>query len=180
MRQVADSASVSEQTVYNVFEDKTGLLVAVGTHLMSSADGGEMAVFLEALAAEPDPMKRIQVAARYDREQWEEGALEIDAMLFGGDVKDHRLVDLADQVLEYKLEANRAVCEILFPDSIRRSGIDVEEIAVLATTMDSASSIKTLMSLGWTMDQYQDWITRLLALFLDTSALPSESSESKP
>lgn len=172
MKQVAEHASVSEQTVYNVFEDKIGLLVEMAMHAMNSGDAGDDGRFFAALVAEPDPMTRIRMAARYSREQWQEGTLELDLMLSSPDIKDPRLINLAEQVLNYKLMANKAVCEILFPDAIRRSGVSLDEIAAYAVTVDSATTITTLLRLGWTMDDYEDWLSRLLALFVDPASLP--------
>ncbi len=179
VKQVAERASVSEQTVYNVFGDKTGLLYEVGIYAMSSGDGGTGAEFFEALSAEPDPMKRIRLAARFGREQWQEGAVELDLMLFSPDIKDPRLVDLAQQVLAFKFEINRAMFEILFPDSIRRPGVSVDQIATFAAAVDSGYSITTLMKLGWTMDQYEAWIVQLLSLFLDPAVLGTTLRDDK-
>ena len=172
MKQVAEQASVSEQTVYNAFGDKVGLLVGVAMHVMTSGDAGEDGQFFAALAAETDPIARIRMAARYSREQWQEGALELDLMLSSPDIKDRRLIDLGERVLQYKLEANRVVCGILFPDGIRRSGVSIDEIAAYAVAVDSAPTITTLLKLGWTMDDYEEWLSRLLALFVDPASLP--------
>ncbi|MDJ0925470.1 MAG: TetR/AcrR family transcriptional regulator [Acidimicrobiia bacterium] len=170
IKQVAEQAGVSEQTIYNVFADKTGLLVGVGLHSMTSGDDGSEA-FVADLLAEPDPMERIRMTARFSKEQWTDGALELDRMLFGPDVKDPRLEELAERLLAFKLGLNRAIAEMLFPDSIRRADVSLDEIAAFATTVDSGPSITTLRRLGWSMDDYEGWITRLLSLFLDPSAV---------
>lgn len=169
VKQVAELASVSEQTVYNVFDDKVGLLCEVGM-LAITEDSGEHAEALDALQAEPDPMARIRMAAHFTREQWQQGALEIDLMLSNTDINDPRLAELAERALAYKLDINRAFCSVLFPDTIRRPDITQEEIATFVTAADTGSSITTLLQLGWTMDDYEGWVTRLLALFLDPSA----------
>ena len=169
VKRIAEEASVSEQTVYNAFGDKIGVLCAVGSYAMSS-DGIEEEAFVDALAAEPDPRQRIRMTARFSRDQWQEGALELDLMLSSPETKDPRLIELAEQALAHRLEVNRAVCAILFPDSIRRAGVTIDEIAAFATTVDSAPSITTLLRLGWTMDEYEDWLVRLLDLFIDPEA----------
>lgn len=171
VKQIAELASVSEQTVYNVFDDKIGLLCEVGMLAISTGIGGEHTKALEEITAEPDPRTRIRMAAHFTREQWQQGALEIDLMLSTTDSNDPRLADLAKQAVAYKLEINRAFCRTLFPDSIRRSDITQEEIAAFLTAADSAESITTLLQLGWTMDDYEDWVTRLLALFLDPTVV---------
>ena len=177
IKQIAKEASVSEQTIYNVFKDKTGLLVEVGMYAMSTGDGGEDGRFLQALASEPDPLKRIEMAARYSKNQWQEGALELDLMLFGGDSQDPRIIDLAEKVLAYKFEVNRAVLQIIFPDEVRRPEVSLDEIAAFATTVESASTITTLRKLGWSMDQYEGWLVTLLSMFLDPSAPADEGTQ---
>ena len=166
VKQVAELASVSEQTVYNVFDDKVGLLYAVGMLAITGGDS-EPAEALEALRVEPDPMTRIRMAAHFTREQWQQGALEIDLMLSNTDSKDPRLAEMAERAVDYKLDINRAFCAVLFPDNIRRSDMTQEEIATFITAVDTGPSITTLLLLGWTMDDYEDWITRLLTLFLE-------------
>ena len=170
MKLVAEHAGVSEQTVYNVFGDKTGLLVAVGLHSIAEDDIGADDL-VAALQAEPDPKERIRMTARLSREQWNEAALELDRMLFSPDAKDPRLEELAEQLLAYKLSTNRAFAEVLFPDSIRRPDVSLDEVAAFATTIDSGPSITTLLRLGWTMDDYENWTVRLLSLFLDPEAI---------
>ena len=134
--------------------------------------GGADADFIEALEAEPDPMKRIRMVARYSRQQWQKGAVELDLMLFSPDIKDPRLVELAERVLTYKREINRTICTIVFPDSLRRPDVSLDEIADYATAVDSGAAVSALMRLGWTMDHYEDWLGRLLALFLDPAKVP--------
>lgn len=167
VKQIAERASVSEQTVYNVFEDKVGLLVDAGLLYIESGGSPEEAAFLEALRAEPDPLVRIRMAARDSRQTWESGALELELIAFGGQVRDPRLQDLAEKGIEYKLASTRAVCEILFPDSIRRPDTDIDDIVALAVAVDAASTVTTMLRLGWTMDRWEQWVEQLLMVFLD-------------
>lgn len=166
IKQVAQRASVSPQTVYNSFGDKVGLLQGCAVFAMSPTGQDEVDVFMEALADETDPQRRIHLVAQFSRQQWQDGALDIDLLLSSSDPKDPRLAGLADQVLDYKLELNRSICEILFPDPIRRPDVTIDDIAALATVVDSAPAITTLRKLGWTMDRYETWVVQLLELFL--------------
>lgn len=167
VRQVAERASVSEQTVYNVFGDKVGLLYAAGMHAINSGVGDPEAGLLETLQGEENPIERIRIVARYSRRTWEGGSLELELMVFSPYVKDPRLVDLAEQALAHNLASTKAICEVLFPDPIRRPGLSIEDIATFATALDSAFTITTLTKLGWTMEQWEEWAIQLLTLFLD-------------
>ncbi len=172
IKQVAEEAGVSEQTVYNAVGDKLSLLYEVGSYAMSAVGSTEASGFLEALSGESDPIQRIRMTAGFSRQQWQEGALEIDLLLSSGELRDPRIVELAEQSVEYRLEVNRAICAILFPDSIRDPRFSVDEIATFATAVDAAPTIKSLRTLGWTMDDYEDWISKLLTVFLEDDSEP--------
>jgi AcrR family transcriptional regulator len=165
--QVAEKASVSEQTVYNVFGDKIGLLHAAGMHAIDTGTGDPDVDLIEALRAEPDPMKRIRLAARATRDIWEGGAFELEQMVYSFDVQDPRLIELAEKALTHTLASTRTMVEILYPDGIRRPEFDPEDIAVYFTAVDTAATVSKLLRLGWTLDDYEDWIVQLLTLFLD-------------
>ena len=169
--QVAEKAEVSEQTVYNVFGDKIGLLHAAGMNAIDTGTGDPEVDLIEALSAEPDPMERIRLAARATREIWESGAFELEQMVYSPDVKDSRLIELADKALAHTLASTRTMVEILYPDEIRRPGFDLDHIAVYFTAVDTAATVRKLLRLGWTLEDYENWIIQLLALFLDPDRL---------
>jgi AcrR family transcriptional regulator len=165
--QVAERAAVSEQTVYNVFGDKIGLLWAAGLHAIETGTGDPEVDLIESLRAEPDPIKRIRLAARATREIWETGAFELEQMVSSPDSKDPRLIELAEKALGHTFASTRTMVEILYPDEIRRSGFDLDDIAVYFTAVDTAATVSKLQRLGWTLEDYEDWIVQLLTLFLD-------------
>lgn len=169
--QVAEKAAVSEQTVYNVFGDKIGLLHAAGMHAIDTGTGDPEVDLIETLRAEPDPMERISLAARATREIWEGGAFELEQMVFSPDVKDPRLVELADKALEHTLASTRTMVEILYPDEIRRPEFDLNHIATYFTAVDTAATVTKLLRLGWTLEDYEKWIVLLLTLFVDPDQL---------
>lgn len=168
MRQIAERARVSEQTVYNGFGDKIGLLHAAGMEYADLAGGQADARFLETLRSEPDPLQRIRMVARSSREVWESGGvLELDLMVYDTDQRDPRLVELQRAGLTYRYENTRVLCEVLFPEDIRRPGLDVEAIVTFATAVDSGAVVSTVQALGWSMDRWEAWLVELMGLFLD-------------
>jgi AcrR family transcriptional regulator len=172
IREVAERARVSEQTVYNGFGDKVGLLHAAGMEYADLAMGEADAAFVDDLRAEPDPHERIRMVARGSRELWESGALEMDLMISNAEPKDARLDELLRRSLAYKLENTREVCEVLFPDGIRRPDVDLDDIVAFGVAIDSAAVVTTLRSLGWSMGHWEAWLIQLLELFLDPKRLP--------
>lgn len=63
--------------------------------------------------------------------------------------------------------STRTMVELLFPDSLRRSGLDLDDMAVVFTAIDSAATVSKLIKLGWTLEDYVGWLVQFLALFLD-------------
>lgn len=176
VRQVADETEVSEQTVYNVFGDKIGLLCAAAMHAMETGKGDPEIELIEALRAEPDPMERIRTVARATRETWEGGAIELEQLVSSPDIKDPRLIELSEQALTHTLTMTRTTVEILYPDEIRRPGINLDEIAAYFTAVDTAATVSKLTKLGWTLKQYEEWVIELLTLFLDPAAVDNQPS----
>jgi AcrR family transcriptional regulator len=176
IRQVAERAAVSDQTVYNGFGDKIGLLEQAGLMFISHEDPAE-AAFLEALRTEPDPMTRIRMVARQSREFWEQGAepiLQLELLVMHPATRDPRLDALAHGGMAHKLAGTRAICELLYPDDFRRPGLALEDVAEFATALDSASVVISLQRLGWDMDRWERWVVALLTLFLDPEVIADE------
>jgi AcrR family transcriptional regulator len=167
IRSVAERADVSDQTIYKAFGDKVGLLYHAALQYIETGGGGAEAEFLAALAAEPDPIERLRMAARSSRQVWESGALELDLLVSRGEVRDPRLDEVQRRSLAYEVETNRAICAVLFPDDLRRPGYSVDDIAAFVTAVDSGAVISRLRSLGWSMDDWEAWVVDLLILFLD-------------
>lgn len=167
MKQVADKAEVSEQTVYNVFDDKIGLLHAAGMHAIETGTGDPELELIEALRAEPDPLERIRIAARATREIWGGGALELEQIVSNPDVKDPRLIELSEKALTHTFTMTRVMVEILYPDDIRRPETSLDDIAAYFTAVDTAATVSKLIKLGWTLHDYEEWVNKILTLFLD-------------
>jgi AcrR family transcriptional regulator len=172
IREIAERARVSEQTVYNGFADKVGLLHAAGMEYADLSAGRAEAEFLLALRTESDPLERIRMVARGSRETWSGGAIELEMLVLNQEVRDPRMEELGRESIRHKLDGTREVCEVLFPDEIRRRDVTLDDIVVFATAVDSGRVVKTCLSLGWTMDKWEAWVAQLLTLFLDTSKAP--------
>lgn len=171
VREIAEGASVSEQTVYNAFGDKVGILVEAGLLYIERGGPAEDAAFIERLKTQPDPIKRIEMIALDSRQTWESGALQLELMTLNDQIRDPRLRDLAERGLEYKRASAERVSRAVFSDDIRHPDVELDDIVALAMAVDSASTVSALMRLGWSMDQWQEWLQRLLLLFLDPGQL---------
>lgn len=176
IKQIADKADVSEQTVYNIFDDKVGVLYAAAIHAMETGTGDPEIELIDALRAEPDPLLRIRTAARATREIWESGALELEQLVSGPDIQDPRLTELSEKALAHTMEMTRVMVQILYPDAIRRRDTSLDEIATYLTAVDTAATVNKLTSLGWTLEDYENWVVKILTLFLDPAFLASSTA----
>jgi AcrR family transcriptional regulator len=175
MVQIAERAAVSEQTVYNSFTDKVGVLCAAAMHAMETGVGDPEVDLIGALKEEPDPRERIRIAARATREIWESGALELEQIVANPDIKDPRLVELSDLALAHTLASTRTMVGLLYPDEIRRPGFDLDDIATYFTAVDTGATISKLLKLGWTLEDYEEWVVSFLTLLLDTDKIDEGS-----
>ena len=175
IRAIAERADVSDQTIYKAFGDKVGLLYHAALEYIQTGGAGVEAELLAALAAEPDPIERIRMAARSSRQLWETGALELDLLVSRGEVRDPRLDELQRRSVAYELETNRVICAVLFPEGQRRAGYSVDDLAAFITAIDSGPVISRLRSLGWSMDRWEAWAVELLILFLDPRIVETTS-----
>jgi AcrR family transcriptional regulator len=176
VREIAERARVTEQTVYNAFTDKIGILHAAGMEYANLSGGREEATFLEALRAEPNPLERIRMVARSSREIWESGAIELEMLVLNHEIRDPRMEELERISMQHKLDGTRETCKTLFPDEIRRPDLSLDDIVVFATAVDAGSVVKTVLGLGWTMGQWEEWLVQLLVLFLDPAKVSTSDT----
>jgi hypothetical protein len=115
-------------------------------------------------------------AERHGRGQEDHArSLELDLLVSRREVRDPRLDELQRRSLAYELEANRAICAVLFPDGLRHERYSVDDIAAFITAIDSGPVISRLRSLGWSMDRWEAWAVDLLILFLDPRVVEATS-----
>lgn len=166
VKAIAKRAEVAEQTVYNAFGDKASLLFAVGERIVNRQDDPARymeTAAVEELRAEPDPVERIRIVARWASESWEQGMLEFETMLFGAMHDDDRLRETADRALQSKREAYDGVAAILFPDDLRRHDVALDDVTDLMLAIDSAPTVRFLIEdCAWTYDKYEDWLVELM------------------
>lgn len=164
VKRVATLAGVSEQTVYNTFGDKPGLLYAVGQRVVSGqlAPEGNRSLASE-LRDEPNPERRIEIIAEWSRMTSEQGMLEFESMLLDAAGSDPRVTEVAAQAWRQKYEDTKRVFPLVFPDEVRNDDFALQEALDLVFAIDSAAFTRTLIEdRDWSWDKYE----RLLAVVL--------------
>lgn len=160
IKAVARAAAVSEQTIYNAFGDKAALFMAVGDRVLAAQSEAE---WMARIRAEEDPVERIRLVARWSHDGWATGLLEFETLLFDAATTDPRLAEVAAQARQGKRATHRVVCELLFPDEVRRPDLTIEEVASLTAALDSSAVVTPLIRhYGWSLEQYERWLVEIL------------------
>ena len=170
MMAIADRAEVSRQTVYDTFGDKARLLYAVGTRVVMGEDTGgkvEDSARWGPIREEPDLTSRIRFAANATRTMWESGMVAFEAMTYEAAVSDPRLDDMLREAVQKKRRNTEVMVRLLVQDSDQRDESQVGRLIDYLVAVDSAFVVKTLIEdLGWTYDQYEDWLAQVLTRLL--------------
>jgi AcrR family transcriptional regulator len=174
IKEIAERADVSEQTVYNAFDDKIGLLWNAGMMFLEAGGGEREVELMRALNEESDALERIRIVARDSALFWDEHAdavFQLERLGFDPVLSDPRLEELSAKSLEFQRLSTRMVCEILFPDEIRRRDLSFEDIVDYLTAVDSASTLTNLRNLDWSIERWEAWVVQLLSLFVEPGAI---------
>jgi AcrR family transcriptional regulator len=174
IKEIAERADVSEQTVYNAFDDKIGLLWNAGMMFLEAGGGEREVELMRALNEESDALERIRIVARDSALFWDEHAdaiLQLERLGFDPELSDPRLEELSEKSLEFQRLSTRMVCEILFPDEIRRRNLSFDDIVDYLTAVDSASTMTNLRNLDWSIERWEAWVVQLLSLFVEPDAV---------
>lgn len=173
MTAIADRASVSRQTVYDAFGDKAALLYAVGTRVVmgDEAEGRvEDSQRWKAISEEPDIEGRIRLAARATRTMWESGMVAFEAMTYEAANTDPRLEDMLTAAVDAKRQNTEVMVRLLVEGTDLADETSLRFLIDYLVAVDSAFVVKTLVEdLGWSFDQYEDWLSHVLTRLLVTS-----------
>lgn len=167
IKRVAHAAGVSEQTVYNTFDDKPTLLYEVGKQVVSGDLGAERRHLVAQLQTEEDPLQRIAVIAAETRRTYEQGMLRFESMLLDAAASDARVAEIAAGAWRQKYEDIERLFPLILPDEVRNDDFDLNEAIDLVFAMENASSMRILIEdRGWSWDQYERlYATTLRRLF---------------
>jgi AcrR family transcriptional regulator len=174
---IAAAAGVAVETVYRAAPGKAGLLAAaVQAALAGSAERAEVEVeqrpVIRRVIEEPDPARQLRAYAATQPGVWSRvGPLlrVLDSAAPG----DPALTDLQRRLAEQRLTGLRRFAQLLADRDALRPDLNAERAAHLIATVCAQANYDSLVTtLGWTHDDYQDWLSRVLIASLLTN--PSE------
>jgi len=157
---VAAEAGVATKTVYLAFATKSGLLRALWNSRLRGGEGeapvAERPWFRE-VVEEPDPERRLQLAARRSREA-KERIGSVIGVIREAAVIDADVAALWDRI-ETEFHANqRVIVDSLADAGALRPGLDAEEAADILWTLNHPDVWRALVGRrGWTPEQWESW-----------------------
>jgi AcrR family transcriptional regulator len=160
LRAIADSANVSEQTVYRVFGDKAELLravllAAVGVEgAATNLQGGQL---LAAVAAAASPSDRLRLVARVMHDSYERGLAQLEAIVVSAASADERVAELAREMAVTKYQDVRSLVVAIVGDA-ELDGLGIDDVVDYVYAAESSPVYLTLTAeRGWTTEKYVEW-----------------------
>jgi AcrR family transcriptional regulator len=160
MAAIAREAGVALKTVYVAFDTKGGLLRALW-HLLLRGDEADLAVqdrsWYLAVLAEPDPTRRLELAAQNSRTVKERAGALLQVIHVGAAV-DEDVAVLWERIEDDFYENQRAIVQGLADAGALRDGLDAAHAADILWTLNHPDVWHLLVHVrGWTPAQWQTW-----------------------
>lgn len=165
IRQVADVAGASEQTVYRIHGDKAELLRAVVLAAVGApSDTGnlrESPLMLE-LSGAPTPQQRLRITARVMREVYARGLADLEQVVVAAAAADQRVRLLADEIAAQRWQDTRSLVLAILGEATLDPGLGVDDVVDYLFAVESGAVYLTLTTgRGWTTEQYVEWFVEL-------------------
>jgi AcrR family transcriptional regulator len=157
---IAEAADVAVETVYARFRNKTNLMIAVKDAAVT--EGGHIPLEarpeLAALAAEPDPRRRVQIAANLSRAMLERIA-PVYALLRDAAAADETLrAQLAAEIARRR-RFQRTLVELISAQGALRAGLTREQAGDTYSALANPDVYLLLTRHHrWSAARYQAWL----------------------
>lgn len=164
---IATSAGVAVETVYRAAPGKAGLLAAaVQAALAGGVERAEVVVEarpgIRRVIEEPDPARQLQAYAATQPGVWSRVG-PLLRVLDGAATGDPELAELQRRNAEQRLTGLRRFAQLLADRGALRPDLTAERAAHLIATICAQANYASLVTtLGWTHDEYRDWLAQAL------------------
>jgi len=165
MEVIAKEAGVAVSTIYAVYKNKRTILRAIREAWHEQTRAREIN---EEASRQPDPERRLRMAAHASRRQWEAGG-DVVAIYQGAAAADRE----AAAELREALRGRRAAldCIVEGMEAALRPDLDAARAAAILRALCRAEVYRELVGeSGWSLDEYEVWLFETLKEQL----LPSE------
>jgi AcrR family transcriptional regulator len=157
--EIAEKSGVAVSTVYGLFKSKVGILRALTTSALFGSRFRESQALLVGVSDAPT---LIALTARVSRAIYESERAELGVLRgMSGFSPVLRKIEQEFEDLRYAMQEERV--SLLFAQSRARPGLDFESARRILWMYTSRDVYRMLVhESGWTVDQYQEWLTRTL------------------
>jgi AcrR family transcriptional regulator len=163
VKQLAASAGVSVQTIYDTFGSKAGVLMAF-VELVDVESG--ILDLVRLMPTVTDPREMLALFARM-RRQIRERCGDVIGILRSGAVVDPDVAATLAKGVQRRHLGQRAAMERLESHGHLRSGITSTRAADIAAALTADEVCDALVDQrGWSFDEYEQWLAETLALLL--------------
>ncbi len=154
---ISAKAGVAASTVYSIYKNKRGILRAIreAWHLES----GQRDTYTLALQ-EPNPERRIDLAANATRRQWETGASMVAIYTSAAAVDSEAAAELEVALAGRRANLTHFIGETA---SMLRPGLSRERAKAIYLALTRVEVYQELVGVfGWSPDDYETWLADIL------------------
>jgi len=157
--EIARVAGVAGSTVYALFASKTGILSAL---MRATMFGPRFQAAQQVLAGVSDPVKLVEMTGTVARAIYEAESAEL-GLLRGASAFSADLRETEAEFEALRREMQRPRLERLFAEGRARRGLDLAQAQQIMWMYTSRDIFRMLVhDGGWTLDEYQAWLSRTL------------------
>jgi TetR/AcrR family transcriptional regulator, regulator of autoinduction and epiphytic fitness len=159
MDAIAETAGVAVSTVYAIFKNKRGILreIRQAWHLTSR----QRDIYNEA-RQQPDPKRRLALAAHATRRQWETGASMMTIYQGAAAADPEAAAELAEALEGRRRGISPFVREMAQADMLQHD-LTEDRAAAIYLALTHPEVYQELVDVaGWSPDEYESWLASLL------------------
>lgn len=154
---ISAEAGVAVSTVYAIYKNKRGILKAIRDAWHD--ESGQRAIYAQALG-EDDAQRRMALAAKATRRQWETGA-EMTAIYTSAAAADTEAAAELQQALSGRREAIRRFIEA--SAAMLKSDLTVDSATTIYLALTRSEVYAEMVQVGgWSAGAYEDWLVQTL------------------
>ncbi len=154
---IAAEAGVAVSTVYAIFKNKRAILYAIRQAWHD--ESGQREIYAEAIE-QPDPQRKLELAAHASRRQWEFGAAMITIYQSAAAVDQEAAAELKEALAGRHANLSRFVESLA---GSLRSDLDLAQAQAIYHALSLAEVYRELVvQSGWSPDAYERWLAQAL------------------
>jgi AcrR family transcriptional regulator len=154
---IASKAGVAVSTVYTIFGNKRGILKAIREAWHQ--ESRQRDIYNEALH-QPDPKRRLELAAHATRRQWETGTVVTAIYQSAAAADREAAAELQEALAGRRASIRRFVQETI---TLMKPTLDVEHALAIFLALTLPEVYREFVGVwGWSPDEYEAWLATAL------------------